>query len=107
MNARNYCHGQAMLDRAADGKDYPEHYDLHARIATRGEGSDDNGEPLCSEDANPTAQDGKSPVAVAREVHGDPWPKMPSLSATRETIRLPRTIEQVLANNPHHLDTET
>ena len=57
--------------------------DPHARVATRDEGCDDNGEPLCSEPAQ-------------SDVAGDTWRKFPVLNRVETVIRLPR----------HHIDTE-
>jgi hypothetical protein len=50
--------------------------DPHARVATRDDGSDDNGEPLC---------------ALPSDHAGDVWPVV----ANRDSIR-----------EPHHIDTE-
>lgn len=82
MKTTDACTGEMLLNRAADGRDYPNTGgNPFARIATRDDGCDDNGEPLCSEQpeqAEPT-----------------PWQNF-----QQAVIGIAR------AQNPHHLDTE-
>jgi len=52
-----FCSGEHLANRAADGKAYPDHGPSpFGRIATRDDGSDDCGEPLCSEVTPPVTK---------------------------------------------------
>ena len=83
-----FCSGTYLADRAADGKDYPDTgpspFD---RVATRDDGCDDNGEPLCA-------------LPEDHETHGDKWP-----------IIVHRTdffsVACGIVRSQHHLNTES
>jgi len=84
MSPDHFCHGQYLMKRAADGRDYPE----QGQSSLSDQSYDANGEPLCAlpEDTRPR------PAAL------NAWDSRAPLTF-HEAI-------QVIVKSKHHLNSE-
>jgi hypothetical protein len=90
-----FCSGSYLANRAADGREYPNTgpspFD---RVATRDEGCDDNGEPLCA----------------LPEDHDEPAPLTPAQWAAHDARPAPGGFHAAIlgiVRSQHHLNTES